>query len=117
MPDITIRDSRAEDIPAIADIYGHWVEHGLASFELDPPDAAEMARRRDAVLAAGYPYLVAELAGAVLGYAYASAYRTRPGYRFAAEDSVYVAPGEGRGVRASPSLKRCSAAARRKASA
>jgi phosphinothricin acetyltransferase len=97
MPDVTIRDSRAEDLPAIAAIYGHWVEHGLASFELDPPDVAEMARRRDAVLAAGYPYLVAERAGTVRGYAYASAYRTRPGYRFAVENSVYVAPGGSRG--------------------
>lgn len=97
MPDIRIRDSRAEDIRTIAGIYAHWVEHGLASFELEPPDDAEMARRRDAVLAAGYPYLVAERAGAVLGYAYASAYRTRPGYRFAVENSVYVAPELGRG--------------------
>jgi phosphinothricin acetyltransferase len=96
MPATTLRPSRDEDIPAIAAIYGHWVVHGLASFELDPPDAAEMARRRDAVLAGGYPYLVAERDGRVLGYAYASAYRSRPAYRFAVENSIYVAPGEGR---------------------
>lgn len=95
---VTIRDCRDHDIPAIAAIYGHWVTHGLASFELTPPDAAEMARRRQAVLAGGYPYLVAEAAdGRVLGYAYASAYRTRPAYRFAVENSIYVAPGAGRG--------------------
>ncbi|WP_198374127.1 GNAT family N-acetyltransferase [Neoroseomonas rubea] len=91
----TIRPVRDEDIPAIATIYGHWVAHGLASFEYEPPGAKEMARRRDAVLAAGYPYLVAERDGAVRGYAYASAYRTRPGYRYAVENSVYVAPGAG----------------------
>lgn len=92
----TIRDSRPEDIPAIAAIYGHWVTHGLASFELQPPGAAEMARRRAAILDAGYPHLVAERDGRVLGYAHASAYRPRPAYRFAVENSVYVAPGAGR---------------------
>jgi phosphinothricin acetyltransferase len=92
----TIRDSRPEDVPAITAIYGHWVRHGLASFELDPPEEAEMARRRAAILAAGYPYLVAEAEGRLLGYACASAYRPRPAYRFAVEDSVYVAPGAGR---------------------
>ena len=93
-----LRDSRAEDIPAIASVYGHWVRHGAASFELDAPDDAEMARRRDAILEGGYPYLVAEdpAAGRVLGYAYAGAYRTRPAYRFAVEDSIYVAPDAGR---------------------
>lgn len=95
---VTIRDCRDDDIPAIAAIYGHWVTHGLASFELTPPDAAEMARRRQAVLEGGYPYLLAEAADRrVLGYAYASAYRTRPAYRFAVENSIYVAPGAGRG--------------------
>lgn len=87
-----IRDSCSDDIPAITTIYAHAVLHGVASFELAPPDEAEMARRRDAVLAAGYPYLVAERDGAVVGYAYVSAYRTRPAYRFAVENTIYVAP-------------------------
>jgi L-amino acid N-acyltransferase YncA len=95
---VTIRDSRDGDVPALASIYGHWVAHGLASFETEPPGEAEMARRRQAVLAGGYPYLVAEAAdGRVLGYAYAGAYRTRPAYRFAVENSIYVAPDAGRG--------------------
>jgi phosphinothricin acetyltransferase len=93
-----LRDCREDDIPAIAAIYGHWVTHGLASFEYDPPDAAEMARRRAAVLAGGYPYIVAtDEAGRILGYAYASVYRTRPAYRFGVENSIYVAPDAGRG--------------------
>lgn len=92
-----VRDSQDADVPAITAIYAHWVLHGLASFELDPPDAGEVGRRRAAALASGHPYLVAEDGhGTVLGYAYASAYRTRPAYRFAVEDSVYVAPGAGR---------------------
>ncbi len=93
----TIRASREDDLPALTAIYGHWVTHGLASFELEPPDLAEMARRRAAVLAGGYPHLVAERDGAVVGYTYASAYRPRPAYRFAVENSVYVAPGGTRG--------------------
>jgi len=92
-----IRDSRDADLPAITAIYGHWVRHGRASFELDPPDAAEMATRRAALLAQRYPYLVAEDAGRVLGYAYAGPFRTRPAYRFTLENSVYVAPDAGRG--------------------
>jgi L-amino acid N-acyltransferase YncA len=89
---ITIRDSRDEDVAAIARIYAHWVRHGLGSFELEPPDEAEMARRRDALLAARYPYLVSERDGAVIGYAYAGPYRPRPAYRFSCENSIYVAP-------------------------
>ena len=98
MAGFTLRDCSPADIPAIAAVYGHWVTHGVASFELEPPGADEMQRRRDAILAAGYPYLVAEgEGGRILGYAYASAWRTRPAYRFGCENSVYVAPDAGRG--------------------
>ncbi|MCC6716953.1 MAG: N-acetyltransferase [Acetobacteraceae bacterium] len=97
---VTLRDSQADDITAIAAIYGHAVRTGLASFEYEPPDAAEMARRRDGIIAAGYPYIVATDAdGSVLGYAYVSAYRPRIAYRFTVENSIYVAqPAHGRGV-------------------
>ncbi|WP_414474279.1 N-acetyltransferase family protein [Microvirga sp. M2] len=96
---LLVRPSADADLPAIAAIYAHAVEHGTASFELDPPDEAEMARRREAVLQAGYPYLVAERDGEILGYAYAGAYRTRPAYRSTVEDSIYVAPfAQGQGV-------------------
>lgn len=93
----TIRDSRDDDLAAIAAIYAHAVLYGLASFELIPPDQAEMGRRRAAILAGGYPHLVAERDGNVVGYAYAGPYRTRPAYRFAVENSVYVAPDQQRG--------------------
>jgi len=89
---LAIRAATAADIPAITAIYDHAVRHGTASFELDPPDAAEMARRRQALVDAGFPYIVAEADGAVAGYAYAGPYRPRPAYRFSVEDSVYVAP-------------------------
>ena len=94
-----VRPSVAGDLPAITDIYAHHVRHGLASFEETPPDVAEMTRRRTAVLAAGYCYLVAELDGRVVGYAHAAPYRTRPAYRNSVETTVYVAPdGMRRGV-------------------
>jgi L-amino acid N-acyltransferase YncA len=89
---LTIRATEAADIPTITRIYAHAVLHGTASFELEPPDETEMARRMRALLDGGYPYVVAEFDGAVAGYAYAGPYRTRPAYRFSVEDSVYVAP-------------------------
>jgi len=93
-----IRDSRDADVPAIAAIYGHWVATGLASFELEPPPAEEIGKRRAAILSAGFPYIVAEgEGGRVLGYAYASQWRPRPAYRFSCENSVYVDKDAGRG--------------------
>src|SRR6201986_1290226 len=89
---LVIRAAVAADIPAITAIYDHAVRHGTASFELEPPDAAEMARRRQALVDGGYPYLVAEGDGMGAGYAYAGAYPPRPAYRWSVEDSVYVAP-------------------------
>jgi phosphinothricin acetyltransferase len=96
---ILVRVSSEADLDTITAIYTHAVTHGTASFELDPPDRAEMTRRRAAILEGGYPYLVAAKDGAVLGYAYAGAYRTRPAYRSTVEDSIYVAPSaQGQGV-------------------
>jgi phosphinothricin acetyltransferase len=92
MNDVSIRPAAISDIPAITDIYAHAVRHGTASFELEPPDEAEMTRRMSTLLDGGFPYLVAESAGAVLGYAYAGPYRARPAYRFSVENSIYVAP-------------------------
>jgi len=90
---VVIRDVADSDMPAVQAIYAHHVLHGLASFELEPPDLAEMIRRRDAIRAGGYPYRVAAADGRVLGYAYASQFRPRPAYAHTVEDSVYVADG------------------------
>lgn len=88
---LVLRQSEPDDIPDIASIYGHAVRHGRASFEIEPPSTEEMAARRRALIEAGFPYVVAELDGAVAGYAYAGAYRPRPAYGATVEDSVYVA--------------------------
>jgi L-amino acid N-acyltransferase YncA len=86
-----IRPATPADIPAITRIYALAVKTGTASFELEPPDEAEMAARMHLLLDSRFPYFVAEIDGAVVGYAYASFYRTRPAYRFTVEDSVYIA--------------------------
>lgn len=87
-----IRPSRDEDIAAIASIYTHHVLHGTGTFELAPPSPADMQARRAEVQARGLPWLVAEDRGQVLGYAYCNWFRPRPAYRYAAEDSIYLAP-------------------------
>lgn len=95
----TVRDALPEDLDAVRAIYAHHVLHGLGSFEEQPPDLAEMTRRHRSVAEAGLPYLVAELDGKVVGYAYAGPFRPRPAYRHTVENSVYVAPGlDGRGI-------------------
>ena len=88
--ELVIRASEERDLAAIATIYAHHVLHGLATFEIDPPDAAEMGRRRADVLARGLPHLAAEQEGKVAGYAYAVPYRARPAYRFTLENSIYI---------------------------
>jgi L-amino acid N-acyltransferase YncA len=99
MPPLVIRPSSAADLPALTRIYGQAVTDGTGTFELEPPDQAEMARRRDEVLAKGLPWLVAERDAVVLGYAYANHFRPRRAYRFCLEDSVYLDPAaQGRGV-------------------
>jgi phosphinothricin acetyltransferase len=92
MTAVRIRPAKLTDIPAITRIYAHAVRTGTATFELEPPDEAEMARRMTALLDGRFPYLAAENGGALAGYAYAGLYRTRPAYRFTVEDSIYVAP-------------------------
>ncbi|TDM09038.1 MAG: GNAT family N-acetyltransferase [Ideonella sp. MAG2] len=96
---LLIRPSTEADRAAITAIYADNVLHGTGTFELDPPDEAEMARRRADVLSKGLPWLVAERGGQVLGYAYANHFRPRLAYRFCLEDSIYLGPNaKGQGV-------------------
>jgi phosphinothricin acetyltransferase len=94
-----VRPALPDDIPAVHVIYSHHVLQGLASFEEQPPSAAELRRRYDEVVSQKLPYLVADFGGTVAGYGYCAPYRTRSAYRYALEDSVYVHPdAQGRGV-------------------
>jgi len=103
---LEIRPVADHDMAAIQAIYAHHVLHGLASWELDPPDVAELTVRRDAILKGGYPYVVAILDGTVVGYAYAGPYRFRPAYRYTVENTVYLHPDQqGRRI-ARPLLQR-----------
>jgi L-amino acid N-acyltransferase YncA len=85
-----IRVARLDDLDAVARIYAHYVAHSIATFDTVAPDAGGWRDKWQAVAAAGWPFLVGEEDGEVIGYAYASAYRPRPAYRFAVEDSIYV---------------------------
>jgi len=87
-----IRPASEADLPFVTEIYEHAVLHGTATFELIPPDLAEMTRRFKALMDGGFPYLAASLDGRVVGYAYAGPYRPRPVYRFTVENSVYLDP-------------------------
>src|SRR5690348_371758 len=92
MQKVTIRPAVPADIGAITRIYADAVLHGTASFEIEPPDEAEMLRRQTTLLKNGYPYFTAEIEGLIAGYAYAGPYRTRPAYNWSIEDSIYIAP-------------------------
>ncbi|MDB5808763.1 MAG: family acetyltransferase [Betaproteobacteria bacterium] len=114
---LVIRPAYAADIARITAIYRSHVMHGLASFETEPPDDAEMLRRFTSIRELALPYLVAEADGVIAGYAYAAVYRTRPAYRYTVEDSVYVDQeyvGQGIGSALMPALiDGCAAAGRR----
>jgi phosphinothricin acetyltransferase len=97
---VSLRDASFSDLDAITEIYRESVLNGVASYEIVPPDRTEVARRFSAVIEQGYPYITAlDHDGSLLGYAYASAFRTRPAYRWMVEDSIYMAPeARGKGV-------------------
>ena len=92
MSDALIRAASLKDTAAITRIYADAVKNGTATFEIEPPDEAEMARRQQALISNNYPYVVAERSGVVAGYAFASHFHSRPAYHWSIEDSIYVDP-------------------------
>lgn len=89
---LTITSATLADAAEIAALYAHHVRHGVATFEIEPPDAEEMARRIRSKLDAGHPWLVArDPGGGMAGYAYAGQFHPREAYRFTCEDSIYLA--------------------------
>jgi len=87
---LLLRAANEADLAAITEIYRYHVAHGTASFEIELPDMEEMTRRWRETVRRGFPYIVAEIDGKVLGYAYGGQYRPRVGYRYTVEDSVYI---------------------------
>jgi L-amino acid N-acyltransferase YncA len=92
LSELIIRPATPADLDAITEIYADAVRNGTSSYELEPPTRAEMAARFETLAAGRFPYLAAESAGRVVGYAYAGPFRPRPAYRFVVENSIYVAP-------------------------
>jgi phosphinothricin acetyltransferase len=99
MPETILRTFAWSDVPAITAIYRHAVETSVATFDTEAPGETFMADKFGHMLELGHPVIVAERAGATIGYAYASTYRPRPAYRFTAEDSIYLTPdAKGQGI-------------------
>lgn len=90
MSDFSVVNAAKEDLPQICEIYRQSVIEETASWEYDPPDIKEFTERFNSIVGQNYPYLVAKSGDTVLGYAYVSNYRTRKGYRFCVENSIYV---------------------------
>jgi L-amino acid N-acyltransferase YncA len=94
-PDIKgaiVRSARPEDAEAVAAIYNHYVAQTVVTFEEEAVSASEISQRLEDVHRASLPWLVGERDGLVVGYAYATRWRSRRAYRFSAEVTVYVHP-------------------------
>ncbi len=91
-PAVRVREASAADVAGIAAIYAHHVEHGTGSFETDAPTPQQMGERLALVRSRGLPWLVAECAGSVAGFAYANWFRERAAFHWTLEDSVYIHP-------------------------
>jgi L-amino acid N-acyltransferase YncA len=107
-----VKEAAIGDLPAIAEIYAHYVEHTVATFELESPCEQEWERRFAAITEAGMPFLVAEIDGKVAGYAYYGPWKSRPAYARTVENSIYLAPwatGRGLGGRLLDELLRVAA--------
>lgn len=99
MTNAAIRPTSADDLDAIAAIYAHHVESGVATFELTPPDRAEWERRLQTARDLELPFVTATLDGSIVGYAYCAPWKTRPAYRHTVENSIYLVPhASGRGI-------------------
>ncbi len=93
---VSIRPVQEADADAIAAIYAHHVLHGTASYEIEPPSVKETIAKIRRVTEPGWPFIVAEEGGEVVGYAYVTQFRDRAAYRYACEDSIYVAADKAR---------------------
>ncbi len=98
-PAPAVRNATPADAPLIASIYDFHARSGTASFDAEGPSILETEAKIARISSRGWPFLVAQVDGEVVGYAYATQFRDRPAYAFACENSVYVAPDmSGRGI-------------------
>lgn len=98
MSDFCVRAYRPEDAAELCAIYAHYVRESVCTFDVEAPDVAATAAKFAVLAERGHPLLVGEAGGRAVGYAYATRYRDRHGYRFTCEDTIYLAPGAtGRG--------------------
>jgi phosphinothricin acetyltransferase len=94
-----IRDARESDAASVQAIYAYHVLHGTASYDVEPPPVEYLLDKIRWVLGEGWPFLIAEKDGSVVGYAYATQFRDRAAYRYTCENSIYVHPDSvGRGI-------------------
>ena len=94
-----IRPASASDAQAIAQIYNHYIQNSVITFEEQVVSAQDMATRIQDVAASALPWLVADQEGRVAGYAYATKWKARSAYRFSVEITVYLEPGrQGQGL-------------------
>ncbi|MFI0816838.1 GNAT family N-acetyltransferase [Streptomyces sp. NPDC021098] len=99
LPGTVIRPAGHDDLKAVADIYAHYVRHSVITFDETPRSAADWERLLGDLAVRGLPFLVAEVSGAVVGFAYAAPWRPKPAYRYTVEDTIYLAPDvTGRGL-------------------
>ena len=97
--EFTIRDADKEDTPSISDIYNHYIRESIVTFEETPVTPSDMQIRMEEITSGGFPWLVAEHDGKILGYAYAGKWNKRSAYRFMMELTVYLHPdASGHGV-------------------
>ena len=92
MTDIMVRSSVNDDISAIQKFYKYEVLNGTATFDTVPPAEAELQDKRQTIIENGFPYLVAEKDGMVIGYSYVSLYRERSAYSKTVENAIYIDP-------------------------
>lgn len=92
LADYELRAYQASDAEPICDIYAHYVRTSVATFDFEPLTQGTIAEKFAVMASKGHPVLIAEKDGKVSGYAYASEYRPRPGYRFTCEDTIYLHP-------------------------
>jgi phosphinothricin acetyltransferase len=101
LTNLEVRTARASDADAIARIYAHHVQHGTASFDAIARTPVQTEEKIRDILSKEWPFIVAEHAETIIGYAYVTGFRDRPAYGYTCENSIYVEPtfvGQGVGV-------------------